>query len=88
MNKYKFLKLVDGKVKSANGDCTWALNEWKHHNGDVEACKSGFHCSKEMWQAFSFVQGEILAEVECKGICVKEDDKEVYSDMRIVKMWK
>ena len=82
---YKFLK--EG-MKSTNGDCTWKIGEWKHHDGDVKLCDSGFHCSKKIWEAFSYVQGEILAEVEVKGKSKKESDKEVYSDMRIVKAWK
>jgi hypothetical protein len=84
--RYKFLRLVDGNVKSSNGDVTWKLGEWKHEDR-VKACAYGFHCSKEIWEAFSFVPGE--TEVECKGKCDdSESDKEVYQDMRIVKAWK
>lgn len=85
--RYKFLRLVDGKIKSNSGDCTWAIGQWKHEDR-VDICNSGFHCSKEIWQAYSYVQGEILAEVEVKGDKNVQDDKEVYSDMRIVKAWK
>ena len=85
--RYKFLRLEDNKIKSNSGDCTWKIGEWKHEDA-VELCDKGFHCSKEMWQAFSYVQGEILAEVEVKGESKTEDDKEVYTDMRIVRAWK
>jgi len=77
----------EDKIKSNSGDCTWKLNEWKHED-KINLCNSGFHCSKEIWEAFSYVQGEILAEVEVKGESSISDDKEVYSDMRIVKMYK
>jgi len=86
--RYKFLRLVDSKLKSNSGDITWDLLSWKHED-KVKACNAGFHCSKEIWEAFSFVQGEVLAEVECKGDSdLSENDKEVYQDMRIVKAWK
>ncbi len=85
--RYKFLRLVDDKVKSNSGDCTWKLNAWKHED-KVSLCNYGFHCSKEIWQAFSYVQGGILAEVEVKGKKVADDNKEAYTDMRIVRAWK
>ena len=83
--RYKFLR--EG-LKSSSGDCTWVVGEWKKYDGEVSLCNSGFHCSKEMRQAFSFVQGEILAEVEVQGKNEIQDDKEVYSEMRIVRAWK
>ncbi len=85
--RYKFLRLVDGKLKSNSGDCTWKIGEEKHED-KVNMCNYGFHCSKEVWQAFSYVQGEILAEVEVKGKKEVSDDKEAYTDMKIVKAWK
>lgn len=30
-------------------------------------CNSGFHCSRKVYQASSYVQGGVLAEVEVKG---------------------
>ena len=83
--RYKFLR--EG-LKSNSGDCTWKVGEWKKHSGKVSLCNSGFHCSKEISQAFSFVQGEILAEVEVKGSNEIQDDKEVYSEMHIIRAWK
>ena len=74
--------------KSNTGECTWKKGEWKKYEGKIEICESGFHCSKEVYQAFSYVQGEILAQVECKGKNDVQDDKEVYSEMRMVKAYK
>jgi hypothetical protein len=85
--RYKFLRLIDGKIKSNSGDLTWD-KKWVKHTGKLDMCHAGLHCSKGIYQAFSFVQGEILAEVEVKGKCEIQNDKEVYSDMRIVKAWK
>ena len=88
MKRYKFLREIDNKIKSENGNCGWKIGEWKEYGGNLDMCHSGFHCSKKVYQAFSYVQGEILAEVEVGGDKIIGDDKEVYSKMKIVKAWK
>jgi len=87
--RYKFLRLEGNKIKSNSGNCTWKLNEWKHED-KISLCDYGFHCSKEIYQAFSYVQGAILAEVEVKGDSKEDadDTKDVWTDMRITKAWK
>ena len=85
--RWKFLREVGGKIKSDKGDCTWEIGEWKKED-KVDMCNKGFHCSKKIIEAFSYVQGEILAKVEVNGESDRQEDKEVYSDMRIVKLWK
>jgi len=85
MKRYKFL--LKGN-KSSNGDFKWKIGEWYTHEGELEMCSSGFHCSKGIYQAFSYVQGEILSEVEVKGKHQTQDDKEVWEKMRVVKTWK
>lgn len=82
---YKFLRTG---MKSENGGTKWRLNKWNKFDGELEMCHAGFHCSVEPYDAFSFVQGEILAEVEVKGESIKEKDKEVWSEMRVVKVYK
>jgi hypothetical protein len=85
MKRYKFLRTG---LKSNQGNCKWKVGKWKKFDGDLEMCQQGFHCSKTKYQAFSYVQGEILAEVEVKGKNKKQKDKEVWSEMMIVKCWK
>lgn len=85
MKRYKFLR---ENFKSDSGNCVWKIGEWKKHIGDLEMCKSGFHCSKTIYQAFSYVRGEILAEVEVRGKGLIEEDKEVYPEMRVLRAWK
>jgi len=82
--RWKFLR--EG-LMSNFGDKKWELDKWERED-KINMCNSGFHCSKEINQAFIFVQGEILAEVEVKGKCDKQDNKEVYTDMRILKAYK
>ncbi len=82
--RWKFLRTG---LKSNSGDHTWTLNEWYKHEGKLSICNSGFHCSKEIGQAFSYVGGEYLAQVEVKGKCDEQKDKEAWTEMRIVKVW-
>ena len=86
MKHYKFLNLEGKKIKSNNGNCSWKLNEWKHED-NINICKRGFHCSNNILDAFSYVQGSILAEVEVKGKSIKNKDKSVHEEMRLVKIW-
>ena len=84
MFKYKFL--ITG-LKSQSGNLKWKIGKWVHED-KLSMCSRGLHCSKQINQAFSFVQGEILAKVEVKGKSIIENDKECWTDMRIVKAWK
>ena len=86
MTQKKLYKFLRTGLKSEHGDCVWSVSEWKHED-TIDICSRGFHASKTPLQALGYVKGEILAEVEVKGKNVKEDDKEVWSDMRIVKAW-
>ena len=86
--RYKFLKLKNNKLESSSGNEIWSVGKWEKFDGELKMCESGFHCSKDKYNAFSYVQGEILAEVEVKGKSIKEKNKEVWSEMRLVKLWK
>ena len=81
---YKFLR--EG-LKSENGKCKWEIGKWKKVKS-IKMCEKGFHCSQTKYQAFSYVQGELLAEVEVRGKSQKQNDKEVWSEMRLIKVWK
>jgi hypothetical protein len=83
--KYKFLR--EG-LKSNSGNLTWEIGKWVHEKGKLDICNNGLHCSLYPDQAFSYVQGEILALVETKGKAIIQEDKECWSDMRIVKAYK
>lgn len=85
--RYKF---INDDFKSKNGDHKWEVGKLYTFKGDLELCKKGFHCSKGIYQAFSYVQGSIFAEVECLGKHIKDQDntKEVWEKMKIIKVWK
>ena len=91
MKTKKLWKVFKADLASNNGDIKWKIGEWKKQPGKLSLCNNGFHCSKKIYQAFSYIQGEILAEVEVRGDSVSDqdkDDKEAWSEMRIVKAWK
>ena len=80
---YKFLRTG---LKSNSGDYKWKIGEWCKED-KVDICNAGFHASKTPLQALSYVSGEIVAKVEVRGKSIVQDDKECWSEMRIVKAW-
>lgn len=81
-------KFLHQGFKSANGDVKWKIGKWAKPIKELELCQSGYHCSKGIYQAFSYVQGPILAQVECKGKHKISDDKEVWNTMRVINAYK
>ena len=88
MKRYKFLNKVGRQIKSNSGNTVWKLGEWQKIEGKPSLCNWGFHCSREPYDAFSYVQGEILAEVEVRGKKDIQKDKEAWSEMRLIKLYK
>ena len=87
--RYKFLRQSGKTIKSQNGDQKWKIGEWVKCDQKLDMCEVGLHCSKSIYDAFSFVQGEVVAKVEVRGKSIIEDNKEVWSEMRIIeaKKW-
>jgi hypothetical protein len=88
ITRWKFLNLKGKTIVSNHGSTVWRINEWQHVDGEMKACSNGLHCSKKIYEAFSYVQGEVLAKVEVKGEHHDENDKSAYSDMRIIEAYK
>jgi hypothetical protein len=88
--RYKFLRLVDDKIRSNLGSAVWEIGEWKSVEGDLELCKMGFNCSLKPFDAFCDCQGEIVAEVEVRGDHISDSMKECWREMRVVDayIWK
>ena len=72
--------------KTSNG-LFWKLNEWYKITKPLDICKVGFHASKNIIDAMSFVSMGWAAKVEVRGESIIQKDKECWSEMRIVK-WK
>src|SRR5437660_3145826 len=85
--KFKFLRLVNGQIKSQSGDVTWKMGEWQKTTKTFSMCNVGFHCSPKIIQALRFVNGEVLAEVQVRGGHQAQTDKEVWSEMQLTKTW-
>jgi len=86
--RFKFLNLERKQIVSNSGNLRWKIGKWNHVDGELVCCRNGLHCSKKIYEAFTYVQGEVLAVVEVKGKHADESDKSAYSDMRIVKAYK
>src|SRR5579885_1545791 len=87
--RYKFLCLIDNEIRSELGDCIWHIGEWQSvRDNELIICENGFHCSRTCYQAFTYVQGEILAQVEVSGASIVNDDKEAWQKMRLVRVWR
>lgn len=85
--RWKFLYDCSGKMVSRHNDETWKIGEWKKLSGGIILCASGFHCSKKVSHAFSYIPGEVVAKVEVRGQSDIGNDKEAYSEMRIVRAY-
>jgi len=87
--RYKFLELEEGNIVSGfNYNFIWEIGKWYKVKGELEMCQNGFHCSQKPLDAFSYVHGDILAEVEVRGKSLKQPDKECWSEMRITKAYR
>ena len=75
-------------MRSKNGNQIWKLNKWVKVAGELDMCNRGLHACKEPYDAFSYVQGEILAQVECKGDHLSDDNKECWQEQRVIKTYR
>jgi hypothetical protein len=85
IKQYKFLR---AGLKSENGDFKWKLNKWEKIEGNLNMCHNGFHSCVEPYDAFSYVQGEIVAIVECRGKHLEEDNRFCWEEQRVIKTYK
>ena len=81
---YKFLRKG---LKSTHGKCQWEIGKWNNISGKLHLCKKGFHCSKEIYQAFSWVDGQILTQVKVRGKPIEIETKSAFPQMKIVRAW-
>ena len=84
IKRWKFLR--KGMV-SENGNQKWTLGEWVSVDGELDMCHHGLHASREPYDAFSYVPGEILALVECRGKHLKEENKECWQEQKVIKAY-
>lgn len=99
-------KILDGTVEGplSNYDkSSWTVGEWRDMADEFEdefgykwtprvsACECGFHASPTLLDAFQFVEGAVIAQVETDGD--EDDDREWHGEktaferMRLVRVW-
>ena len=81
-------KSMKAGLKSGVGDMTWKVGTWHNHKGKLDMCTSGLHASVRAIDAMRYVDCEILALVEVRGKHLKQDDKQCWSEMRVVKAYR
>jgi len=80
-------KVFKKDLKSNNGNIKWKIGKWQHHKGKLEMCRSGLHCSENIIDAMEYTNAEEIALVGVKGKYLKQDDKQCWESMKIVKVW-
>jgi hypothetical protein len=80
-------KSMQSGLRSGVGDMTWTVGTWKKHEGKLDMCHSGFHASVWAIDAMRYVGCEVLALVEVRGKHLAQDDKQCWSEMRVVRAY-
>jgi len=83
----KILYKLIGENKTKNGH-KWIVGKWYKHDGELKLCDQGFHASEKIIDAMNYVIPYYVAKVEVRGESQVGYDKEVWSEMKIVKMKK
>ena len=83
MNEILYKSLPTNKAPNNH---KFRLNKW-YKEDNISICNRGFHASKNIIDAMNYVAAGYVAKVEVRGESVIEDDKQCWSEMRVVK-WK
>lgn len=54
------------------------------YDGEIKLCASGFHASREAWQALDYAPATTLCRVHCAGKIITGDDKLVCTERTII----
>ena len=73
-------------MKSSHGSIKWKKGKWFIED-NISICNRGFHASENVIHAMGYVSCEVLAKVEVRGEVIRQDDKQVWSEMRIVEAY-
>ena len=82
----KLYKSICKGLKSNYDGSQWEIGKWR--KTECVALCHGFNASRNIIDAMSFVNMEVLALVETKGKSFKGDDKITSENMRILRAWK
>jgi hypothetical protein len=86
MKTIKGYKFVDENLNSHSGKQHWEIGKWYKQAGIIELCNNGFHACEEPIDSLSYFQfNDRWFIVEARGEIIKDKDKFVASEMRLVK---
>jgi hypothetical protein len=85
MKLWKSMKV--GPRSDSGNEGVWKIGEWRQCDGELVMCRSGYHASENIIDAMQYVNAEVIAQVEVRGQHLKQDDKQCWSEMRIIKVW-
>ena len=63
------------------------VGKWHKISGTLKICSKGFHASENIIDAMGFVNAEVLAKVEVRGESIVQDNKQCWSEMKIIKAY-
>jgi hypothetical protein len=86
-NKTLWKSMRTGLLSGSGNIGPWVKGAWRKHDGPLRMCHSGFHASENVIDEMGYVNAEVIAEVEVRGEHLKQDDKQVWEEMRIVKAY-
>ena len=81
-------KILEKGMKSQHNNFKWKKNKWYKHEGKINICNAGFHASKELVSAISYLTPGIICKVEYKGEIEEQEDKFVASEMRVIETYR
>ena len=87
MKTRKLWKSLKTGMQSEHGSIKWELQKWYKHTGDINICHAGYHASENIVDAIQYVTPDIIALVEVRGENQTQEDKECWSEMRIIRTW-
>ena len=64
------------------------LNKWYKTEGELKICHNGFHASDNIVHAMGYVNASWVAKVEVQGDSEIQEDKQCWSEMRIIEWHK
>ena len=73
--------IPDGMISHGH---KWEIGKWYKVEGEVEMCIWGFHASKSVMDAMKYVTPGYICRVEVRGKSIKQDDKQVWSEMMVL----
>jgi len=87
MTYYKFLRLKNGQVISDWDESVWERNEWRDIAIAPVLQAQGFYATERIADAVPWF-GNVLAEVEVRGLSVAGNVVTAHQGMRITRAWK